>query len=268
MTDLSQTDGEQSAQTHRLHFSVLTLFPDMIQNSVEASITGRALTAGHFSYSCHNIRDYPENRYGKVDDSLYGGGTGMLMSCEPIYGAWQAAKAAADLRTSGREARTIYLSPKGRVLDQKLVNELALESELILLCGHYEGIDQRVLDEIEAEEVSIGDYVITGGELAAAVLIDAVARIQEGVLPNEQAFAEESHYNGGLECRQYTKPEVWRDRSVPAILTSGHHAKIAAWREWDGLVQTYEKRADLLAKMELDEASYEQLLTFKDEHYD
>ncbi len=267
MTDFDRFQEKEKAVRRHMHFSVLTLFPEMIRNNVEASITGRALAAGHFSYSCFDIRQYAENRYGKVDDTLYGGGTGMLMSCEPIFGAWQAAKTAASLRTPEHKVKTIYLSPKGRVLDQGLVNELATEDELILLCGHYEGVDQRVLDEIEAEEISIGDYVITGGELAASILIDAVARIQDGVLPNEQAYAEESHYNGGLECRQYTKPEIWHDRKVPEVLTSGHHAKIKAWREMDGLVQTYEKRADLLTKMNPDEDTLSRLLDFKEEFY-
>lgn len=263
MSEIAKDEEMKETPKRIIHFTVLTLFPEMIQSNVEASITGRALLAGHFSYSTINIRDHASNRYGKVDDSLYGGGTGMLMTCEPIYQAWRQATAAAEQRHPEAKVRTIYLSPKGRVLDQKLVNELAEEKELILLCGHYEGVDQRVLDVIEAEEISIGDYVITGGELAASILIDTVARKQEGVLPNEEAFAAESHYDGGLECRQYTKPEIWQDRAVPAVLASGHHAKIATWREMDGLLQTYQKREDLFERMSLSEEDYANLLEFK-----
>lgn len=248
-----------------IHFTVLTLFPDLIRQTVETSITGRALSAGHFGYDTIQIRDYAENSYGKVDDSLYGGGTGMLMTCEPIYRAWQEATVAASERSDNPKIRTIYLSPKGRVLSQAIVNDLAAEDELILLCGHYEGVDQRVLDEIGAEELSIGDYVLTGGELAASILIDAVARVQDGVLPGEDAYTEESHYNGALECRQYTKPETWQGRPVPEVLRSGHHKKIEAWRRLDGLLETYLKRPDLLAKLELTEKDIEDLLVFKQE---
>lgn len=271
-----------------LHFTVLTLFPDLIRQNAEASIIGRALAAGHFGLDMINIRDYANNRYGKVDDSLYGGGTGMLLACEPIYAAWQVAQKAAlarlhpaadgSVETAAREvnrsyeslpeegtrasARTIYLSPKGRVLNQDIVNELAEEEELILLCGHYEGVDERVLEEINAEELSIGDYVLTGGELAASIVIDAVARTQQAVLPNHSAFQDESLYNTRLECRQYTKPEIWKNRRVPEILLSGHHAKIAKWREQDGLSETVKKRKDLFDKLDLSENELIELIAY------
>lgn len=246
----------------KIHFTVLTLFPEIVDNNVLSSITGRALNAGLFSYESINIRDFATNKYGKIDDTLYGGGTGMLMQVEPVHAAWQSAQTAASLRNSEAKPRTLYLSPKGRVIDQALVNELALEQELILLCGHYEGIDDRVLAETEAEEVSLGDFVITGGELAASILIDAVSRQIKDVLPNEAAFTEESHYAGLLECRQYSKPEVWRDRRVPDTLLSGHHKNIERWRYLDALAETYKKRPDLFDKLDLSDDEIREMLEF------
>lgn len=242
-----------------IHFTVLSLFPELVFNNVNTSITKRALDAGLFGFSSIQIRDYAENRYGKVDDTLYGGGTGMLMSCEPIYQAWQEASTLAKTR-SKQTAKTIYLSPKGRVLDQALVNELASEEELILLCGHYEGVDDRVLGAIGAIEVSIGDYVLTGGELAASVLIDAVARQQRDVLPSQDAFEDESHYLGTLEARQYTKPDLWQGQAVPEVLLSGHHKNIARWRELDAYAETLLKREDLFEKLSLSEKDMDDLL--------
>lgn len=242
-----------------IHFTVLSLFPELVYNNVNTSITKRALDKNLFGFTSIDIRDYAENRYGKVDDTLYGGGTGMLMSCEPIYKAWQEAISLAKTRCVSLP-KTIYLSPKGQVLDQKLVNELAREEELILLCGHYEGVDDRVLGAIDAMEVSIGDYVLTGGELAASVLIDAVARQQENVLPSKDAFEDESHYEGLLEARQYTKPDLWQGQAVPDVLLSGHHKNIARWRELDAYAETLLKREDLFEKLSLSEKDMEDLL--------
>ncbi len=237
-----------------MKIAVLTLFPELIETIAATSITGRALAGGHFELETVQIRDFAGNRYGKVDDSLYGGGTGLLMQCEPVWQAWQNARSRMPAA-----ARSIVLSPKGRVLDQDLVDELAAASGLILICGHYEGIDERVLEAIGAEGVSIGDYVLTGGELGAAVLIDAVSRQLPGVLPAENAWRQESHIDGRLECRQYTKPEVWRGRGVPQLLRSGHHARIADWRRLDGLAETLEYRPDLFARLDLDEEELTQL---------
>lgn len=252
----------------KLHFTVLTLFPELIDNNVQSSITGRALRSGLFSYESINIRDFANNKYGKIDDTLYGGGTGMLMQPEPVYAAWSSAKEAANERQPNQPARTIYLSPKGRVMNQGLINELAQEDELILLCGHYEGIDDRVLQEIGAEEVSLGDFVITGGELAASILIDAVSRQIKDVLPNEDAFTDESHYDGRLENRQYTKPELWRDRQVPPVLLSGHHKKIDRWRYLDSLAETYKKRADLFNELSLSDDEIKEMLDFIQANYE
>lgn len=233
-----------------MFFSVLTLFPELVDQMIRSSITGRALDAGLFAYRAHNIRDAAQNRYGRVDDSLYGGGTGMLMMCQPVYDTWfQALDDAPDAVSR----RTIYLSPKGRVFQQSVVADYVETDHLVLLCGHYEGVDQRVLEAIGAEELSIGDFVLTGGELAAGVVIDAVARQLPGVLPSSEAFSRESHYDHRLECRQYTKPPVWQGRSVPAVLQSGHHARIESWRELDGLRETLLKRPDLFSGLQLTE---------------
>lgn len=249
-------------------FSVLTLFPELIEQVIQTSITGRALDAGLFHIQAINIRDFAINDYGKVDDSLCGGGVGMLMMCQPVYEAREyALKEAEKLNPAIRKKpRTLYLSPKGRVFNQEMVDELKEEEHLIFLCGHYEGIDQRVLDEIEAEEVSIGDFVLTGGELAASVMMDAIVRQLPGVLPSEDAFAQESHYGGRLECRQYTKPQVWRNRPVPEVLLGGHHKKIEEWRELDGLRETLLKRPDLFHRLSIDEDTWVRFIEFLKEN--
>ncbi len=238
-----------------LKIALLSLFPELVLQAAQHSILGRALEQEQVLLYPFQIRDFAHNRYGKVDDSLYGGGTGLLMQCQPIWEAWQKAR-----YTLGQRARTLYLSPRGRRLDQGLVNELAAEEALILLCGHYEGIDERVLDEIEAEQISIGDYVLTGGELPAAVLIDALARQQEGVLKNSEAWQEESHYHGTLEARNFTKPPVWRNREVPSILRSGHHAEVEKWRKIDGWLQTFWRRPDLFAQLQLSSEDKEAIM--------
>lgn len=218
----------------------------MCEAVLSESIVGRGRKSGFITIECHNIRDYTLDKHRRVDDKAYGGGTGMVMQAQPVYDCIQAIKEKAGAERS----RLIYLSPQGRTLDQQLVKELAEERHLILLCGHYEGIDQRVLDELEAEEISTGDYVVTGGELPALIIADAVARLQEGVLPNEDAYSIESHYNGLLEYPQYTRPEVWRDRRVPEVLLSGHHQNIEKWQREQAQEVTARKRPDLLADKE------------------
>lgn len=225
-----------------IRIDIATLFPAMCEAVLDESIIGRGRRAGYIEINCHNIRDYTLDKHNRVDDKAYGGGTGMVMQAQPIYDCVQAIRG-----QLGEEAkpRLIYLSPQGRKLNQEIVKELAAEDNLILLCGHYEGVDQRVLDELEFEEISVGDYVVTGGELPALILADAVARLQEGVLPNEDAYTIESHYNGLLEHPQYTRPEEWRGRRVPDVLISGHHANIKKWQDEMSLKVTKEKRPDM-----------------------
>lgn len=229
-----------------MRFTVLTLFPDMIEQGFHTSITGRAAGKGLLSLRCINIRDYAADRYGHVDDYPYGGGAGMVMQAPPIYDAYTAAVG------DGPRPRLIYMTPQGRVFDQALAQELAKEEELFILCGHYEGVDERVLDEIATDRISIGDYVLTGGELPALVVMDAVSRMVPGVLSNDESGGEESFMNGLLEYPQYTRPEVFRGQAVPEILKSGHHANIARWRRNESLKRTRAVRPDLLEKAELD----------------
>lgn len=225
-----------------IRIDIATLFPAMCEAVLGESIIGRGRRAGYIEVNCHNIRDYTLDKHNRVDDKAYGGGTGMVMQAQPIYDCVQAIRGQLGENAA---SRLIYLSPQGRKLNQEIVKELAAEDNLILLCGHYEGVDQRVLDELEFEEISVGDYVVTGGELPALMLADAVARLQEGVLPNEDAYTIESHYNGLLEHPQYTRPEEWRGRRVPDVLISGHHANIKKWQEEMSLRVTKEKRPDM-----------------------
>jgi tRNA (guanine37-N1)-methyltransferase len=222
-----------------MKIDILTLFPEMCDNYLDESVIGRARKAGVLDINCLNIREYTIDKHRRVDDKAYGGGTGMVMQAQPIYDCVISIK-------DYEKSRLIYMSPQGRLLNQNLVKELADEKHLIILCGHYEGVDVRVLDELGFEEISIGDYVVTGGELPALILADAVARLQEGVLRNEEAFTEESHYNGLLEEPKYTRPEIWRGYKVPEILISGHHANIENWREEQRKKITREKRPDML----------------------
>ena len=229
-----------------MKFHVLTLFPEMIENAVNTSITGRAAKKGTISLDTVNIRDFSVNKHMRVDDYPYGGGAGMVMEPEPVYQAW---KSVADLQEKeGKKPRCIYLTPQGKVLNQTLVEEVAMEEELILLCGHYEGIDERVLEEVVTDYVSIGDYVLTGGELAACVLIDAVSRFVPGVLSNEESSQFESIQDNLLEYPHYTRPEVWKDRKVPEVLLKGDHKKIQSWRMEKSLERTRQRRPDLLDK--------------------
>ena len=227
----------------KMVFHILTLFPEMFEGTLHSSMLGRAEEKGILKFNITDIRDFAGNKHNRVDDSPYGGGRGMVMQAQPIYDCIMDIVSKHD-----KKPRIIYMSPRGETLTQKKVEELAKEEELILLCGHYEGVDQRVLDELECEEISVGDYVLTGGELPALIVADAVARMQKGVLPNEDAYSIESHFNGLLEYPQYTRPEVWHEKSVPEILLSGHHANIAKWRLEQSVERTRVKRPDLYEK--------------------
>ncbi len=229
-----------------MHFHVMTLFPEMIQGCMQESILGRAIRKGLIEVSTYNIRDYSTDKHRHVDDYPYGGGAGMVMQPGPIYDCWS------DI-TNNMESRprVIYLTPQGRVFDQKAARELAREDTLIFLCGHYEGVDERVIEEIVTDEFSIGDYVLTGGELPAIVMIDAISREIPGVLGNEDSAPGDSFQNGLLEYPQYTRPEVFHGRPVPEVLLSGHHANINLWRRQQSLIRTKERRPELLEKPEV-----------------
>ncbi|HEY5586917.1 MAG TPA: tRNA (guanosine(37)-N1)-methyltransferase TrmD [Ruminiclostridium sp.] len=223
-----------------MKFDVLTLFPDTFNIVMRESIIGRAQEKGIIDVNAVNIRDYSKNKHNKVDDYPFGGGNGMVMTCQPIIDAYN------DLiQNLENKPRVIYMSPQGRVLTQQLAVELSKEEHLILLCGHYEGIDERIIEEIVDEEISIGDYVLTGGELPAMVLIDCVSRLIPGVLSSEGSFSDESHFNGLLEYPQYTRPADYDGKKVPDILLSGHHANIEKWRTQQSLDRTKQKRPDL-----------------------
>jgi len=224
-----------------LNFYVLTLFPEMIQNVVGTSITGRAVKKGSISVETVNIRDFSTRKTMRVDDYPYGGGAGMVMEPEPVFRAVQSVE-----EKIGRKPRVVYMTPQARVLDQTMVESLATEDDLIILCGHYEGIDERVLQETVTDYISIGDYVLTGGELGACVLIDAVSRFVPGVLSNEESSQFESLQDNLLEYPQYTRPEVWHGRPVPPVLLSGDHRRIEDWRHEESLQRTRERRPDLL----------------------
>lgn len=221
----------------------------MCEAVLSESIVGRGRKNGFVTIKCHNIRDYTEDKHRRVDDKAYGGGTGMLIQAQPVYDCIMHIYGEIGEENAGAEKkkpRLAFMSPQGKILTQELVKELAAEDNLVLLCGHYEGIDQRVLDELEVEEISLGDFVVTGGELPALIIADAVTRLQEGVLPNEDAYSIESHYNGRLEYPQFTRPEVWRGRAVPEVLLSGHHANVQKWQEEKSEEVTRLKRPDLL----------------------
>ncbi len=222
-------------------FHVLTLFPEMIEEVVNTSIIGRAVKAGHIAVETVNIRDFSDRGNGRVDDYPYGGGAGMVMQPGPIDRACRKA-----METAAPGTRVIYTSPQGRVFDQAMARELAAEEDLIILCGHYEGVDERIIEKIVTDEVSIGDYVLTGGELPALVMIDAIARMAPGVLKNEESGVEESFSDGLLEYPQYTRPPEYEGRKVPDILLSGDHEKVKAWRRERSLERTLKKRPDLL----------------------
>ena len=223
-----------------MKFHVLTLFPEMIRNGMNTSITGRAINAGILSVEAINIRDYAFNKHQKVDDYPYGGGAGLVMQPEPVYRAYK------DLtKNMKKKPRVVYLTPQGTTFHQEMAKELAKEEELVFLCGHYEGIDERVLEEIVTDYVSIGDYVLTGGELPAMVMIDSISRLVPGVLHNDDSAGDESFENGLLEYPQYTRPPVFLDKEVPEVLLSGHHENIRKWRHEQSVKRTKERRPDL-----------------------
>ena len=229
----------------------MTLFPDLVGTVLGESILGRAQKNGAMDVHLFNIRDYTEDKHRRVDDTPYGGGKGMLMMAPPIWNCYQAVLKQQDIDGFSGKRRVIYLSPAGQLLTQKKAEELATHyDDLILLCGHYEGVDQRILDEIVDEEISIGDFVLTGGEIPACILVDAVARLLPGVLSDPECYKKESISSGMLEYPQYTRPYDFRGRTVPEILVSGHHANIDEWREEQALEKTQKQRPDLLSKNE------------------
>ncbi len=241
-------------------YHVLTLFPEMIEQGLNTSIIGRALAAGLISLEVTNIRDYSGDRNGRVDDYPYGGGAGMVMQAAPVDRAYNAV---AD--GLSRPPRVVYVTPQGRVFDQALAAELAREEDIVFLCGHYEGVDERILEEIVTDNISIGDYVLTGGELPAMVMIDAISRMVPGVLTNETSGSEESFSDGLLEYPQYTRPAEYNGRKVPDILLSGDHAKVAAWRREQSLKRTLERRPELLETAELTDKDIKYLKKLKEE---
>lgn len=231
-----------------MNFHILTLFPDMVRDGLNTSIIGRALAKKILSLEVINIRDFAVNKHNRVDDYTYGGGAGMLMQAEPVYLAY---KSIEEKIAGGKKPRGIYLSPQGKTFSQSMAEEFAEEEDLVFLCGHYEGIDERVLEEIVTDYVSIGDYVLTGGELPAMVMIDAVSRLVPGVLHNDTSAEFETFQDNLLEYPQYTRPEEWRGKKVPEVLLSGHHMNIEKWRREQSVIRTAKSRPDLLKEAEL-----------------
>ena len=243
-----------------MNFHVLTLFPDMIEQGMHTSIIGRAIAGGYLSIDAINIRDYAFNKHQKVDDYPYGGGAGMLMQAEPVYLAYESIQ-----KKLGYRPRVVYLTPQGEVFHQTMAKELAKEKDLVFLCGHYEGIDERVLDEIVTDYVSIGDYVLTGGELPAMVMMDSISRMVPGVLSNQESGETESFAGNLLEYPQYSRPEEWHGQKVPPVLLSGHHANIEAWRREQSVLRTAKRRPDLLKKADLTNKEWSQVRQWKKE---
>lgn len=231
-----------------MNFHIMTLFPDMINNGLSESITGRAMDKGIININTINIRDFAGNKYGHVDDYTYGGGAGMLMQAEPIYKAYESLIGGFSEGDQVKKPRVVYMTPQGTPFNQAMAEEFAKEEDLVLLCGHYEGIDERVLELIVTDNVSIGDFVLTGGELPAMMIVDAVSRLVPGVLGSDESALYESFYDGLLEYPQYTRPEVFMDMKVPDVLLSGHHKNIADWRYEKSLERTKERRPDLFEK--------------------
>ncbi|HIZ45045.1 MAG TPA: tRNA (guanosine(37)-N1)-methyltransferase TrmD [Firmicutes bacterium] len=239
-----------------MNYHILTLFPQMVLDGLHTSIIGRAEEKGLLHIEAVDIRDYAENKHNRVDDYPYGGGAGMVMQPGPVYGAW---KALAD--RIGKKPRLIYLTPQGRVFDQAMAEEFAREEDLVFLCGHYEGIDERVLEMIVTDYVSIGDYVLTGGELPAMVMIDCISRLIPGVLNNDVSAEFETFHDSLLEYPQYTRPEEFMGRKVPPVLLSGHHENVAKWRREQSVIRTARYRPDLLTKADLTEKEKELIKT-------
>lgn len=231
-----------------MRIDLITLFPEMCETVMSESIIGRAQKSGAIELNFHQLRDFAFDKHKRVDDSTYGGGMGMLMKAEPIALCFEHI-----CDEIGEKPHFVYMSPKGKVLNQQKLIELKDKKNVCVLCGHYEGVDQRVIDEFVDEEISIGDYVLTGGELPALVFIDALSRLEDGVLSSDECFTLESHYGGLLEYPQYTKPSVWRDREVPDVLMSGHHKNIEKWRREQSIIETAKYRPDMIDKADLSE---------------
>ncbi|MDE6413409.1 MAG: tRNA (guanosine(37)-N1)-methyltransferase TrmD [Eubacterium sp.] len=229
-----------------MRIDILTLFPEMCNAYLSESIIGRARKAGKVQIECTDIRDYTKDKHRRVDDTPYGGGMGMIMQVDPIYDCYSALCEKTDTKP-----HLIYLTPQGKTLTQQRVRELAQMDNIALLCGHYEGIDERVIEELQPEEISVGDYVLTGGELPALILADSISRMLPGVLSDDECFEDESHYSSLLEYPQYTRPYEWRGRAVPDVLLTGHHANVDKWRRQQSLKRTFERRPDMLEKAEL-----------------
>lgn len=242
-----------------MNFHVLTLFPEMVLNGLNTSIIGKAVKNGLINIEATDIRNYSKDKHNHVDDYPYGGGAGMVMQPMPVYDAYIDA-----VKNMNGTKRVIYLTPQGKVFNQRMAEEFAKEENLIFLCGHYEGIDERVLDKIVTDDVSIGDYVLTGGELAAMVMIDAISRKVDGVLNNSESSEIETFYDNLLEYPQYTRPEVWEGERVPEVLLSGNHGKIEEWRRQKSIERTYDFRPDLLAKANLSDKDKNYLAKYKD----
>lgn len=227
-----------------MKIDIMTLFCDMCESVLSESIMGRARENGFVEINCRNIRDYTADKHNNVDDSPYGGGMGMIMQSQPIYDCYKSI-----CEETKSKPYLVYMSPQGSVLNQNKVKQLSSLDHLVILCGHYEGVDERVIEEIVDEEISIGDYVLTGGELPALVLADSITRLLPGVLSGNECFEEESHYNGLLEYPQYTRPFEWHGKKVPNVLLSGHHANIERWRRDRSLERTSKKRPDMIEKI-------------------
>ncbi len=243
-----------------MRIDILTLFPEMCEAVMSESIIGRARKAGKVEIVCTNIRDFSGNKHNKVDDMPYGGGMGMIMAASPIYDCYK------SLYKEGEEKpRLIYMSPKGKTFTQKKAVELSKLDRIVLLCGHYEGIDQRVIDEIVDEEISLGDYVLTGGELPALTVADAVCRMLPGVLSDDICFEEESHFAGLLEYPQYTRPAEWMGREVPEVLLSGNHKRIEEWRKVEAIKTTLERRPDMLKEEDISEKDKKLIKKYEEE---
>ncbi len=224
-----------------MNFYILTLFPEMVQNGINYSVLKKGMDKGIFSVECINIRDFAENKHKQVDDYPYGGGCGMVMQAEPIYKAYLNV-----CKKTENTPKVLYMSPQGKTFNQNMAYEFSQEENLIVLCGHYEGVDERIIEEIVTDEISIGDYVLSGGELASMVVVDAVARLLPGVLGKEESYQNETFSDGLLEYPQYTRPLEFLGRKVPDVLLSGHHANIDLWRKEQSLIRTKQKRPDLL----------------------
>lgn len=238
-----------------MRFHILTLFPEMVRQGLETSIIGKAIENGCIEMEVINIRDFTLDKHKKVDDYPYGGGAGMVMQAQPVYDAWQSV-----VKRIGHQPRCIYLTPQGSVFQQFMAKEYAREEDLIFLCGHYEGVDERVLEEIVTDYVSIGDYVLTGGELPAMVMVDAISRMVPGVLTNEESGSTESLEGGLLEYPQYSRPAEWRGKKVPDVLLSGDHKKVEEWRHEQSVLRTLHNRPELLEEAELSRADVKTIL--------